>query len=235
MSNRETLLKSSPTGTGREINFLEAYQKKTQRNYLERVTSHDKAECAERAKEWGQDYWDGARQYGYGGYNYDGRWKPIAEDIAKHYGLKPGDKILDIGCGKAFLLYEFSQLLPGSEVAGLDISAYGIEHAKPEVKPFLKLGNATKLPWPDQHFDFVYSINTFHNLGVEGLKQAVQEMQRVGKGKKWLCVESFRNEREKVNLLYWQLTCESFFRPEGWHFLFREWGYDGDYGFIFFE
>lgn len=225
---------SRPTTLGKELNFLEAYQKKTARNYIERVTSHDKAECAEVAKQWGQDYWDGARQYGYGGYRYDGRWKPIAEDIAKHYGLKKGDKILDIGCGKAFLLYEL-MMATGAEVAGIDLSAYGIEHAKEEVRPFLTLGNCTSLPWPDRHFDFVYSINTFHNLTIDKLKQAVQEMQRVGKEKKWLCVESFRNEREKVNLLYWQLTCESFFRPEGWTFLLKEWGYDGDCGFIFFE
>lgn len=219
----------------KEVNFLEAYQKKTTRNYIERVTSHDKAECAQKAKEWGYDYWDGERQFGYGGYTYDGRWNPIAQDIAEHYGLKPGDSILDIGCGKAFLLYEFSRVVPNAKVAGLDISAYGVEHAKEEVRPFLKVGNATALPWPDKHFDFVYSINTFHNLKIDELKKAVQEMQRVGKGKKWLCVESYRNEREKANLLYWQLTCESFFRPEGWVFLYKEWGYDGDYGFIYFE
>ena len=218
-----------------QLNFLEAYQKKTSRNYIERVTSFDKAQCAQKAKEWGFDYWDGARQFGYGGYRYDGRWLPIAKDIATHYGLKPGDKILDIGCGKAFLLYEFTNAVQGCEIAGLDISSYAIEHAKEEAKPFLKQGSATKLPYADHCFDFVYSINCFHNLPVDQLKLAVQEMQRVGKGKKWLCVESFRTEAEKANLLYWQLTCESFFRPEGWEFLYREWGYDGDFGFIFFE
>lgn len=218
-----------------ELNFLEAYQKKTTRNYIERVTSHDKGKSAEIAKQWGFDYWDGERHLGYGGYKYDGRWLPIAKDIAAHYGLKAGDKILDIGCGKAFLLYEFTNAVTGVEIAGLDISAYGIEHAKDEAKPFLKLGNATKLPYPDKHFDFVYSINCFHNLKIDELKQAVQEMQRVGKGKKWLCIESYRNESEKANLLYWQLTCESFFRPEGWKFLCKEWGYDGDIGFIYFE
>jgi SAM-dependent methyltransferase len=217
------------------IDFLTAYQKKTQRNYIERVTSYDKAECALIAKQWGIQYWDGDRQYGYGGYKYDGRWLPIAKDIAKHYGLKAGDKILDIGCGKAFLLHEFTNAVPGIHIAGLDISAYGIEHAKEEAKPFLRLGNCIKLPWPDKTFDFVYSITTFHNLGIADLKKAVQEMQRVGKGKKWLCVESYRNENEKANMLYWQLTCESFFRPDGWEFLLKEWGYDGDFGFIYFE
>ena len=217
-----------------EINFLEKYQKSTRRDYIARVVNHDKAMCAEKAKEWGYDYWDGDRQYGYGGYHYDGRWKAIAEDIAKHYQLKPGDKILDIGCGKGFLLYEFTQAVPGIEVAGIDISHYSIEHAKPEIKDRLKVANCTSLPFPDQSFDFVYSINTFHNLKIDELERAVREMQRVGKHAKWCNVESYRNEKEKANLLYWQLTCESFHRPEGWQWLFKQWGYDGDYGFIYF-
>jgi protein-L-isoaspartate(D-aspartate) O-methyltransferase len=217
-----------------EINFLEKYQKSTKRDYVERVVKYNKAECASKAKNWGFDYWDGDRAYGYGGYHYDGRWRAIAEDIAKHYGLKAGDKILDIGCGKAFLLYEFTQVVPGIEVTGIDISQYGIENAKEEVKPFLQVGNCTNLPWADKTFDFVYSINTFHNLSVEDLEKAVREMERVGKKSKWCCVESYRNEEEKANLLYWQLTCESFFRPKAWEWLFKQWGYQGDLGFIYF-
>jgi SAM-dependent methyltransferase len=218
-----------------EINFLDRYQKQTARNYLARVNDYDKAESAARAKLWGVDYWDGERRYGYGGYRYDGRWRPIAEDIARHYRLASGQRVLDVGCGKGFLLYELTQAVPGLEVAGLDISTYALEHAKPEVQPELVPGDCTSLPWPDQSFDLVISLNTFHNLGPSQLKAALQEMQRVSRGAAWLCVESFRNEREKANMLYWQLTCEAFYRPEGWKFLFDEWGYRGDYGFIYFE
>lgn len=218
------------------INFLEKYQKATQRDYLQRVTEHDKADCARVASQWGEDYWDGDRRYGYGGYHYDGRWKPIAEDLIRHYDLKPGQRVLDIGCGKGFLLYELQQALPGLEVAGLDISRYGLDHAQEPLKPFLVEGVASELPWPDDHFDFVYSINTFHNLRNWELKAAIQEMQRVGKGdRKWLCIESFRNEAEKVNLLYWQLTCRTFLDTEEWQWLCQEYGYEGDLGFIFFE
>jgi SAM-dependent methyltransferase len=218
-----------------QINFLEAYQKQTERNYLARATEHDKAESAETAKRWDADYWDGDRRYGYGGYRYDGRWRPIAEDIARHYRLAPGQRVLDVGCGKAFLLYELTLAVPGLEVAGLDISAYALTHARPEVRPMLVEGTCTALPWPDRSFDLVISLNTFHNLTPPHLKAALREVQRVSRGASWICVESFRNEREKANLLYWQLTCESFFRPDGWKFLFDEWGYRGDYGFIYFE
>jgi SAM-dependent methyltransferase len=220
---------------GQRIDFLAKYQSATKRDYVARVVEHDKAECATVAKRWGEEYWDGPRQYGYGGYRYDGRWLPIAQDIAKRYDLQPGNKVLDVGCGKAFLLYEFTRAVPGIEIAGLDISAYGIANAKEEARPFLREGNCTILPYPDESFDFVYSINTFHNLKVDELKAAVQEVERVGKGKKWICVESYRDEREKTNLLYWQLTCMSFHTPEEWAWLYREWGYTGDYGFIFFE
>jgi len=218
-----------------EVDFLSAYQKATKRDYVQRVIDHDKAECAAVAKQWGPDYWDGDRKYGYGGYSYDGRWLPIARDIAAHYSLKAGDRVLDIGCGKAFLLYELTRAVPGIEVAGIDISDYGIDHAKEEVRPFLRQGVASDLPWDDDSFDFVFSINTFHNLRVADLKRAVKEMERVGKRDKWLCVESYRNEREKVNLLYWQLTCESFYDTKSWIWLYKQWGYTGDYGFIFFE
>jgi SAM-dependent methyltransferase len=220
---------------GQRIDFLAKYQSATKRNYVARVVEHDKAECATVAKRWGEEYWDGPRQYGYGGYRYDGRWLPIAQEIAERYNLQPGDKVLDVGCGKAFLLYEFTRAVPGIEIAGLDISAYGIANAKEEARPFLREGNCTTLPYPDQAFDFVYSINTFHNLKVDELKAAVQEVERVGKSKKWICVESYRDEREKANLLYWQLTCMSFYTPEEWAWLYREWGYTGDYGFIFFQ
>ena len=218
-----------------QIDFLDKYNSATKRDYVARVTEFDKAECAAIAKQWGADYWDGPRQYGYGGYRYDGRWLPFARDLAGHYGLKPGDRILDVGCGKAFLLYEFTRAVPGVEVAGLDISAYGLADAKEEVRPFLKEGNCTRLPYADNSFDFVYSINTFHNLKVQELQAAVQEVERVGKGKSWICVESYRNEREKANLLYWQLTCMSFYMPDEWAWLYRQWGYTGDYGFIYFE
>ncbi len=172
-----------------EVDFLAKYQSATKRDYVGRVTEHDKAECAAIAKKWGEEYWDGPRQYGYGGYKYDGRWLPFAQDIARHYGLKAGDRVLDVGCGKAFLLYELTRAVPGLEVAGLDISAYGIEHAKEEVRPNLKIGNCVELPYPSHSFDFVFSINTFHNLKIDELKRAVQEVERVGKDKKWICVE----------------------------------------------
>ena len=119
------------------VDFVLKLHRSTKREYVARVVEHDKAECATVAKQYGKDYWDGDRKYGYGGYYYDGRWLPIAQDMARHYGIKAGEKILDVGCGKGFLLYEFTQAVPGVEVAGIDISEYAIENSKEEFRQLL--------------------------------------------------------------------------------------------------
>ncbi|MDE3154739.1 MAG: class I SAM-dependent methyltransferase [Acidobacteriota bacterium] len=217
------------------VDFITSVHTSTTRDYVGRVTSHDKAECAEIACRFGQEYWDGDRHLGYGGYRYDGRWRKVAEAMVRHYGLKPGARILDVGCGKGFLLYEFTQVLPGAQVAGIDISAYAIEHAKPEIQPFLQVGTAASLPYPDKAFDFVVSLNTLHNLYINDLFSALREIERVGAGSKHVCIEAYRDEREKANLLYWQLTCRAFHTPEEWEWIFDQAGYSGDYSYITFN
>ncbi len=217
------------------IDFISPLHKRTQRDYLDRVNEFSKAEAAKIAKQFGKDYWDGDRKFGYGGMRYDGRWRVVAENMAKHYGLKAGDRILDVGCGKGFLLYEFTQVVPGIEVCGLDISPYAVANAKEEVRPFLQAGHANHLPFADASFDLVLTINTLHNLYCYDLDRALREIQRVGRRHRYMAAESYRNEEEKANLLYWQLTCESFCTPEEWEWWFRQTGYTGDFSFIYFE
>lgn len=211
--------------------------KSTTRDYLARVNDSEfpKAKAAELAKKWGFDYWDGDRRINYGGYKYmEGRWSKIADVMIKHYGLKAGDRVLDVGCGKGFLMFDFTEVLPGIQVHGLDVSSYAIENAKPEIKDLIDHGNATSLPYKDNEFDLVISINALHNLYTHELDPALREIERVGK-EKYLCVESYRNEEEKTNLLYWQVTCEQFNTPEEWEWWFRQTGYTGDHSFIYFE
>ena len=217
------------------IDFVSDVHKSTKRDYIGRVTSADKADCAIIAKQYGYDYWDGDRKYGYGGYRYDGRWKSVAEKLASHYQLQPEQKVLDVGCGMAHLLYELTQVVPGIKVAGIDISRYALEHAKPEIRSMLQYGQAQNLPFEDNEFDLVISLATLHNLKVFDLKKALREIGRVSKKNSYIMVESFRNDREEVNMLYWQLTCASYYSVEEWEWLYREWGYMGDYSFIFFE
>ena len=134
------------------VDFLSAVHSSTQRDYLARVNDPDfpKAKAAELAKKWDFDYWDGDRRICYGGYRYiPGRWRPVAESIIKHYGLKPGNRVLDVGCGKGFLLHEIKLAEPGLEIYGLDISGYAIENSKEEIRSQLTVGKADDLPFED--------------------------------------------------------------------------------------
>lgn len=218
--------------------FLSVIHKSTLRDYLARVNDPDfpKAKAAALAKQWGFDYWDGDRKICYGGYRYlEGRWEKVARAMAEHYGIKPGDKVLDVGCGKGFLLYDFTKVVPGLELHGIDVSEYAIANAKEEIKDRLQVGNAIKLPYPDKYFDLVYSITTLHNLHCYDLDLALREIERVSKRHKYICVESYRTEEEKANLLYWQVTCEAFNTPEEWAWWFKQTGYTGDHSLIYFE
>ena len=219
---------------GKLVEIITKLHKKTQRDYVGRMVD-EKTHCMDVAKQYGADYWDGDRRYGYGGYKYDGRWKSVAEDLIRTYGLTDDSKILDVGCGKAFILYEIKKILPGCRIAGLDISEYGLANAKEEIKEFLFRHDATKpLPFGDKEFDLVFSVTTLHNFKIYELKTALTEIERVGK-QGYVMVEAYRNSVELFNLECWALTCESFFRPDEWIWLYKEFGYTGDYEFIYFE
>ena len=222
----------------KEIDFMNTLHSSTKRNYLARVNDLDypKYKAASLAKKFDFDYWDGDRRICYGGYKYiPGRWEKVAKEMISYYGLNPKSKISDIGCGKGYLLYEFIKLIPEIKIFGLDISEYALNNCKDEISKSLKLGNATNLPYESNYFDLVISINTLHCLHSYELDSALKEMERVGKQNKYLCVESYRNEREKANLLYWQVTCEAFNSPKGWKWWFKNSGYTGDYSFIYFQ
>ncbi len=215
--------------------FVTPLHQATKRDYLARMVD-DKVTCMKIAKQYGQDYWDGDRRYGYGGYRYlPGRWKPVAEGLIKTYGLKSGSKVLDVGCGKGFLLYELLLLEPGLQIVGLDSSTYALDHAHEGVKKYLIQGSAEKpYPFQEKEFDLVISLGTLHNIKVFDLKKAIQEISRVGK-QGYVMLESYRNEQELFNLECWALTCESFFSKVEWIWLYEHFGFFGDYEFIYFE
>jgi len=219
---------------GRLLNVVTPLHKRTQRDYVGRMQD-EKVHCMLKAKEYEYDYWDGDRRYGYGGYSYDGRWKVVAESLIEIYDLKPNAKILDVGCGKAHLLYELSQLLPEAEIHGFDISQHGIGDAPEAIRDRLFQYRAQDaFPFGDDHFDLVISLGCLHNLRVFELKTSLSEIERVGKNA-YVMLESYRNEEEQFNLQCWALTAESFFDTAEWIWLYNHFGYTGDYEFIYFE
>ena len=222
----------------KELDFMSVLHKSTKRDYLGRVNDEEypKYKAAKLAKKFDFDYWDGDRRICYGGYKYiEGRWTKVINNLINHYKLPSNAKILDIGCGKGYMLYDFTKIMPNVEVYGIDISNYAINNCPKEIKNNILVGNATNLPWEDNYFDLVISINTLHCLHSFDLFSALQEMERVGKKNKYLCIESYRNEIEKANLLYWQVTCEAFNTPDEWLWWFDQTKYQGDYSFIYFE
>ncbi|MDA3969136.1 class I SAM-dependent methyltransferase [Helicobacter ibis] len=219
---------------GRILNIFTKLHKKTARDYIARMMD-SKIECMEVAKKYDESFWDGDRRYGYGGYKYDGRWEAVARDLIEIYKLGNNSKILDVGCGKAFLLYEIKKILPNCQIVGFDISEYALQNAKEEVKNNLfKFSAKDPFPFGDKEFDLVISLGTLHNLSIYHLKNAFSEMERIAKDS-YFMVESYRNNKELFNLQCWALTCDSFFSPSEWIWLMGEFGYKGDYEFIYFE
>lgn len=219
------------------MELLGSKHKSVRRDYRSRVcdTALPKHIAATMAKKWDKEYWDGDRRTGYGGYYFlPGYWSEVAVNLASHYGLTRDSRVLDVGCGKGFLLAELKALVPGIQVRGLDVSHYAISHAPEDVASELTVGDCEELPFEGNEFDLVLSINVLHNLIAPKLLAALQEMSRVAPNS-YLVVESYASEEQKQNLLYWQLTCEAFNRPEEWEWWFALAGYKGDWEFIFFD
>lgn len=181
------------------------------------------------AKRFGTEFFDGERRHGYGGYRYDGRWVPVAKRMVEHYGLKPGVQILDVGAAKGFLMHDFLQALPDAEVRGIDVSEYAKAHAHGDTGRLIDIASADKLPYPDNSFDFVVSINSIHNLPPDRCANALREMERVSRAHKFVTVDAWRTEEERLRLLDWILTAETYMHVDDWKKLFAQVGYTGDY------
>jgi ubiquinone/menaquinone biosynthesis C-methylase UbiE len=179
--------------------------------------------------QFGKEYFDGDRTQGYGGYRYDGRWLPVAKDLCNYWQLKSGDRILDIGCAKGFLVKDLLIACPGLVVFGMDISMYAVTHCEPEVRDRLAVANAASLPFPSNYFRAAISINTVHNLERAQCLQAIREMQRVAPGGGYIQVDSYQTPEQKELFLQWVLTARTHYDPAGWKRLFSEAGYTGDY------
>jgi ubiquinone/menaquinone biosynthesis C-methylase UbiE len=190
------------------------------------ITAEDKR----ISKQFGRDYFDGERRYGYGGFSYHPRfWTQTVRHMRDAYRLPEDAAILDIGCAKGFMLYDFMLLMPQARLAGIDVSSYAIENALEPVKPFVQTGDAKALPYADKSFDLVLAINTIHNLPYEECKQSLREIQRVSRKHAFVMVDAFRSEQQRQAMLHWVLTAETMLSTEDWLKLFYAAGYTGDY------
>ena len=213
---------------GIEIDLLKNYPK-TVRDVKARGVEKTE-EDRSIARKFGKDFFDGDRKYGYGGYNYHPRfWQPVIPTFQDHFGLSSNTSILDVGCGKGFMLHDISQLIPGIKVKGIDISEYAIENAMEEMKPHIQVANALDIPFEDNSFDVVISINTIHNLARDECGMALKEVQRVSKDGCFVTLDAYNNLEEKELMEAWNLTAKTMMHVDEWKLFFKEVSYDGDY------
>ena len=216
-----------------EIDLLSSHPK-AKRNYDERAKEKT-PEVVRVAKQFGREFFDGQSECGYGGYSYDGRWNNVIRGMEKYWGFSGDVSVLDIGCAKGFMLHDFKELFPDSTVAGIDVSEYALLNSMPSVKPNLKLGSAEELPFDDNSFDLVISINSIHNLPITKCKQAIREVSRVSRGHSYITLDAWRNEQQRINLMKWVLTAETYMHVDEWEKLFSDLGYYGDYWWFIAE
>ena len=218
-----------------ELNLITKLHNLTKRNYLQRM-QNEKVKCMSVSKKYEFEYWDGDRKYGYGGYKYiKGRWGKVAKKLIQLYNLKNNSKILDVGCGKGYLLYEIKKVLPKIRIYGLDISNHALKNSPDEIKKYLiKHDIKNGLNFKKNSFDLVFSLATLHNLEINFLFRIIKQINKKEK-KKYIMVESYRNNQELFNLQCWALTCESFFSKNEWKWIFKNLKYTGDFEFIYFK
>ncbi len=213
---------------GKEVDLLKNYPK-SKRDPKARAaekTDEDRA----IARQFDKEFFDGERRHGYGGYYYNPRfWKPVIPDFIKHFNLTENSSVLDVGCGKGFMLHDLVEALPGVAVKGIDISSYAINNCIQMMKSFLQVGDARKLPFPDNSFDVVISITTLHNLKKEDFVTAIREIERVSKGQSFITLDAYRNDEERRAMEAWNLTALTVMHVDEWKIFFKEIDYNGDY------
>jgi SAM-dependent methyltransferase len=213
---------------GQEIDLLVNYPK-TKRNLDERLASKNEVDRA-IARQFGREFFDGDRNQGYGGFKYMSRfWQPVIPTFKDYWQLTGVSSLLDVGCAKGFMLHDLKELIPGITVKGIDISQYAIDQAMDDIKSHVQVANATHLPFADKSFDVVISINTVHNLERGECGLALQEIERVSRGKSFINVDAYRNDEEKERMHAWNLTAKTIMSVDEWIAFFKEVGYTGDY------
>jgi len=213
---------------GIEIDLLENYPK-SKRNLDDRADQKTEEDRA-LARQFGEDFFDGDRRHGYGGFSYQSRfWEPVIPTMRDHWGLTADSSVLDIGCAKGFMMHDMARLIPGITVKGIDVSDYAIANGMDDMKPHMQAADARDLPFEDNSFDVVISINTVHNLVRDECAQALREIARVSRSGAFVTVDAYRDEEEKQRMFAWNLTAQTIMSVDEWIAFFAETGYDGDY------
>ena len=213
---------------GQEIDLMANYPR-PKRNVEERGATKTDADRA-LARKFGEEFFDGDRTHGYGGFNYQPRfWQPVIPTFKAHWGLTSDSSILDVGCAKGFMMHDFAELIPGITVKGIDVSEYAVKNSIEDMRPHVEVADAKSLPYEDKSFDYVISVTTIHNLERAELVQSLREIERVARLGSFITVDAYRNDEEKERMLAWNLTAKTVLHVDEWKELFKDAGYTGDF------
>ena len=183
------------------------------------------------AWELGKDLYDGARETGYGGFRYDGRWAKLLPAVIDRYGLTSASAVLDVGCKKGFFMHDLRQALPGITIRGVENHVYPVEQAMASVRELISVAGFDRLPFGDSQFDFVFAFSSLYMMNLGGVMGALREIQRVGKGRSFITCGAYRSEEERELFSRWTLLGTTILHVDEWMELFDYVGYTGDYYF----
>lgn len=213
---------------GKEIDLLKNYPK-AKRDLSARLEQKSEKDRV-IARKFSKDFFDGERKHGYGGFKYNPRfWQPVIPTFKEHWNLSSKSKVLDVGCGKGFMMHDLIEAIPEIDVRGIDISSYAISNCIETIKDKVSVADAKKLPFDDNSFDVVISINTIHNLIQDDCAKAIKEIERVSRKHAFITVDAYRNDAEKERMYAWNLTAKTIMSVEEWIKFFSDNDYNGDY------
>lgn len=214
-----------------EIDFFSSSPKRSA-NKKKNLLKRKKQITAEYLK-YGKDYFDNPNLgIGYGSYKYDGRYANVVKNLIEYYHLKPGMRVLEIGCAKGYILIEFHKL--GISVVGCDISKYALQNSHPNISKNLILHDLrTNLPFADNIFDLVFGKEVLLHVKEEFLPNVIKECMRVSKTNVFFEIQVARNAKEINYMEQWDPTYNNPKKPDWWLNLFKKLNYNGDWHFKF--
>ena len=218
-----------------ELYIYQYLHTRSDRDYLSRVDAM-KPSIMEVSSEFGFDYWDGDRSFGYGGYRYiEGLLDGFIDSMIDRYELSNSSSIIDLGCGKGFMLAELKKRLPGAKLLGLERSDYAISNAHEAVKANIKITDCRHaLPFSDEEFDLAFSTGLIHNFQLGEAFSFLREIKRISR-QSYFMTESYKTVTQMFNLQCWALTARTLVSTQDWRWLMDKAGYDRDYEFIYFN
>lgn len=214
----------------REFNLLEGYPQPTATRKVGKNIRTIKNRIISGYRD--KNFFDGDRNFGYGGFKYDGRWQKVAKKIVDEYNLSLDSSFLQFNCEKGFLVNDVKSVLPKARVHGLETSDYALSTAMDNIKKNLKkVNNYYDLDIRDNSYDFIIAIGVVYTYSLSDAIKCLKEIERIGKGKSFITLASYTNEEDYWLFKDWTVIGTTILKKEEWIEVLNHANYTGDYFF----